>query len=139
MTEAFVPPLPSGELVFDRRAFATMAQVGLTTSGYRVLHELLARQGKGTGVAEITQREMGRVLNMSVPSVNRGFKELRVAGLAWPVPGITGAYQLSPALTGGTFESPVMAVPAVQDDPDEVAARRRERYASQTASLGHSA
>jgi hypothetical protein len=116
-----------------------MAQVDITGSAFRVLNELLARHDEQTGVAGITQREIAAVTAMSLPSVNRGIQSLREAGLAWPSEGTTGQYQLNPVLTGGASPSPVMAIPVIQADPDEVSARRRSKYAAQTATLGHSA
>lgn len=138
MTDTFIPPIPSTEDVrIPREALELLALVDLTRTGRRVLDILMSQAEHGTGVAQITQREMTKLLGASLPAVNRGFREIRKTNLAWPV--ADGRYQLHPLLTGGATES-LTAVPEIKGtDPSHFAELRRQRYTVQSASLSRSA
>ncbi|MFF0386918.1 helix-turn-helix domain-containing protein [Streptomyces sp. NPDC004286] len=134
-SSSYVLGSPADALVtIPRPVLRLLALVDVTTAGRRVLDELLYLHDQETGTVEISQNEMCAELGSSKPTVNRGFKELRECGLTWSLE--DGLYQLHPLLTGGKVSSPVMPVPAIRAaEPEGFTARRRSRYAAQTANL----
>ena len=134
-----IPLPPSDQPVSMRReVYELLTLVDLTRTGRRVLDTLIAHHSPETGTAQLTQDQVCAILAASKPSVNRGFQQLYVIGLAWMIE--DGRYQLHPLLTGGAVASPVMSVPTIKVvAPAEFGELQRKRFAAQLASLGLSA
>lgn len=99
-TTRYVPPIPTTEMVtISREALAVLSLVELTSNSHRLLATLLAYQDPDDGCADLSQAEMGSLLGLSAPSVNRAVKQLADKNLAWLLE--PGAYQIHPLLTGG--------------------------------------
>ncbi|MGW1520824.1 helix-turn-helix domain-containing protein [Streptomyces sp. NPDC002287] len=139
MSTTYVPGLPSDEpVVLSRDALRMLALVDISLTARRVLDVLLAFQDPESGAVGISQAEMAAELGAGKPAVNRGFKELKEAGLAWLLR--RGCYQLHPVLTGGRVAGTVMAVPEINTTPaEDFTEQRRTRFAAQVANLAQSA
>ncbi|CAM5406131.1 hypothetical protein SSPIM334S_07819 [Streptomyces spiroverticillatus] len=139
VSTTYVPGSPSDEpVVLSRDALRMLALVDISLTARRVLDVLLALQDPDTGSVNISQAEMASELGAGKPAVNRGFKELREAGLAWLLN--RAVYQLHPVLTGGRIAGTAMAVPAINAAPPEsFTEQRRARFAAQVANLAQSA
>ncbi|MFF5491558.1 hypothetical protein [Streptomyces virginiae] len=139
MSTTYVPGLPSDEpVVLSRAALRMLALVDISLTARRVLDVLLAFQDPESGAVGISQAEMAAELGAGKPAVNRGFKELKEAGLAWLLR--RGCYQLHPILTGGRVAGTAMAVPEINTTPaEEFTEQRRTRFAAQVANLAQSA
>ncbi|MEU8779883.1 helix-turn-helix domain-containing protein [Streptomyces sp. NPDC048606] len=137
---SYVPVPPTDEpVMLSRDVLLLLALVDMTTAGSRVLRALLALHDPETGAADISQNEMCALLGATKPTVNRGFKELKAAGIAWRIEGTQGKYQLHPVLTNGKMASP-QAVPELKAQaPETFTEARRRRFARQVANLGLSA
>ncbi|MFI6449691.1 hypothetical protein [Kitasatospora sp. NPDC050543] len=82
-TTRYVPPIPTTEVVtISREALAILALVELTQNSHRLMNTFLAYQDPETGCVGLSQVEMGSMLALSAPSVNRAVKQL--ADKAWP-------------------------------------------------------
>jgi biotin operon repressor len=115
-----------------------LALVDISLTARRVLDVLLAFQDPDNGAVGISQAEMAAELGAGKPAVNRGFKELREAGLAWLLR--RGCYQLHPVLTGGRVAGTAMVVPEINTTPaEDFTEQRRTRFAAQVANLAQSA
>ncbi|MGE7439773.1 helix-turn-helix domain-containing protein [Kitasatospora sp. NPDC001175] len=134
---SYVPAIPSDKpVVISRQVFAVLALVDISLPARRILDMLMSLHDEDTGVAEVSQSEMCRLIGANKPTVNRGFKELRECGLAWLLK--ASHYQVHPALTGAAAGP--MAVPEIKSAaPEALNAQRRERFAAQVANLAHSA
>ncbi|MFJ7209437.1 helix-turn-helix domain-containing protein [Streptomyces sp. NPDC098789] len=139
MSTTYAPGLPSDEpVVLSRDALRMLALVDVSLTARRVLDVLLAFQDPESGAVGISQAEMAAELGAGKPAVNRGFKELKEAGLAWLLR--RGCYQLHPVLTGGRVAGTAMAVPEINTTPAEgFTEQRRTRFAAQIANLAQSA
>ncbi|MFJ3043878.1 helix-turn-helix domain-containing protein [Streptomyces tendae] len=139
MSTTYVPGPPSDEpIMLTRDALRMLALVDISLTARRVLDVLLALQDPDNGAVGISQAEMARELGAGKPAVNRGFKELREAGLAWLLR--AGYYQLHPVLTGGRVAGTAMAVPEINATPaEDFTEQRRTRFAAQVANLAQSA
>ncbi|MFI8085870.1 winged helix-turn-helix transcriptional regulator [Kitasatospora sp. NPDC086009] len=138
-TPRYVPPIPTTEMVaISREALAVLSLVELTANSHRLLTTLLAYQDPETGCAGLSQVEMGTLLGLSAPSVNRAVKQLADKGLAWLLE--PGVYQIHPLLTGGKMRAGLASVPKIDSlDPERFGERMRQRYEGQLANLGISA
>ncbi|MEV6248866.1 helix-turn-helix domain-containing protein [Streptomyces sp. NPDC051742] len=139
MSTTYVPGPPSNEpIMLSRDALRMLALVDISLTARRVLDVLLALQDPDSGAVGISQAEMAHELGAGKPAVNRGFKELREAGLAWILR--RGCYQLHPVLTGGRIARTAMAVPEINTTPaEDFTEQRRARFAAQVANLAKSA
>ncbi|NSC25745.1 winged helix-turn-helix domain-containing protein [Streptomyces albus subsp. chlorinus] len=139
MSATYVPGPPCDEpVVLSRDALRMLALVDVSLTARRVLDVLLALQDPVTGAVDISQAEMAAELGAGKPAVNRGFKELRAAGLAWLLR--RGCYQLHPVLTGGRIAGAAQAVPEINATPAaDFSEQRRTRFAAQVANLAQSA
>ncbi|MFD9605117.1 helix-turn-helix domain-containing protein [Streptomyces sp. NPDC059970] len=139
MSTTYVPGPPSNEpITLTRDALRMLALVDVSLTARRVLDVLLALQDPDSGAVGISQAEMAAELGAGKPAVNRGFKELREAGLAWLLR--RGCYQLHPVLTGGRVAGTAMAVPEINTTPaEDFTEQRRTRFAAQVANLAQSA
>ncbi len=139
VSTTYVPGAPSDEpIVLTRHALRMLALVDVSLTARRVLDVLLALQDPDTGSVSISQAEMAAELGAGKPAVNRGFKELKQAGLAWILR--RGHYQLHPVLTGGRIAGAAMAVPEINATPaEDFTEQRRTRFAAQVANLAQSA
>lgn len=139
MSTTYVPGPPSDEpIVLTRDALRMLALVDVSLTARRVLDVLLALQDSDSGAVGISQAEMAAELGAGKPAVNRGFKELRQAGLAWLLS--RGHYQLHPFLTGGRIAGTAMAIPEINKTPaEDFSEQRRTRFAAQVANLEQSA
>ncbi|MGW7586899.1 helix-turn-helix domain-containing protein [Kitasatospora sp. NPDC054768] len=138
-TTRYVPPIPTTEMVtISREALAVLSLVELTSNSHRLLATLLAYQDPDDGCADLSQAEMGSLLGLSAPSVNRAVKQLADKNLAWLLE--PGAYQIHPLLTGGKMRAGLAGVPRIDAlDPEQFGERLRQRYEGQLANLGISA
>ncbi|MFE4583118.1 helix-turn-helix domain-containing protein [Streptomyces sp. NPDC002285] len=139
MSTTYVPGPPSNEpITLTRDALRMLALVDISLTARRVLDVLLAFQDPDNGAVGISQAEMAHELGAGKPAVNRGFKELREAGLVWLLR--RGCYQLHPVLTGGRVAGTAMAVPEINTTPaEDFTEQRRTRFAAQVANLAQSA
>lgn len=137
----YVPPPPTREPVtISRDVLLLLSLVDIPSSARRTLDVLLAIHTPDEGTACISQDEMCAALGASKPTVNKSFRALREAGLAWPVDDIGGCYQLHPLLTNGAVAGPAIAVPEIKAmSPEAFRAVRRARYAAQTQTLHRTA
>ncbi|MGN5637432.1 helix-turn-helix domain-containing protein [Streptomyces sp. AC154] len=139
MSTTYVPGPPSdGPITLTRDALRMLALVDISLTARRVVDVLLALQDPDTGAVGISQAEMAAELGAGKPAVNRGFKELREAVLAWLLR--RGCYQIHPVLTCGRVARTAMAVPEINTTPaEDFTEQRRTRFAAQVANLAQSA
>ncbi|MFH9355168.1 helix-turn-helix domain-containing protein [Kitasatospora sp. NPDC017646] len=131
---AYIAPLPSAPVVLSREALEVLSLVDLTASAHRLLHLFLARFDPDFGTVNLSQRDMGELLALSHPSVNKAVGALERTKLAWPID--DALYQLHPVFTGGKMSDRLAVVPEiVVSDPESLREARRQRYSRQTESL----
>ncbi|MEE1821598.1 hypothetical protein PUR61_05220 [Streptomyces sp. BE20] len=131
---AYIAPLPSAPAVIEREVFEVLSLVDLTTSAHRLLNLFLARFDPEFGTVNLSQRDMGKLLALSHPSVNNAVAALNRTKLAWQID--DALYQLHPVFTGGKMADRLAVVPEiVVGDPDSLREVRRQRYSRQTESL----
>ncbi|MEV7217914.1 hypothetical protein AB0O31_33070 [Kitasatospora cineracea] len=131
---AYIAPLPSAPVVLSREALEVLSLVDLTASAHRLLHLFLARFDPDFGTVNLSQRDMGELLALSHPSVNKAVGALDRTKLAWQID--DALYQLHPVLTGGKMADRLAVVPEIAvSDPDSLREVRRQRYSRQTESL----
>ncbi|GAA2116471.1 hypothetical protein GCM10009759_62110 [Kitasatospora saccharophila] len=131
---AYIAPLPSAPVVLSRETFEVLSLVDLTASAHRLLHLFLARFDPDFGTVNLSQRDMGELLALSHPSVNKAVGALERAKLAWQID--DALYQLHPVLTDGKMADRLAVVPEiVVSDPKSLREIRRQRYSRQTESL----
>lgn len=98
---------------------------------------LPALQDPDSGAVGISQAEMAAELEAKKPAVNRGFKELKQASLAWLLR--RGCCQLHPVLTSGRVAGAAMTTPEINTTPAEDFTEQRRCASPPRSSTSHKA